>query len=290
MSGGSPGVGPGGARRSWTGGWLSERVRCLLAPNPGPMTLDGTNTYVLAEPGSTAAVVVDPGPDDAVHLDRVLADLQARGQRASMVVLTHGHPDHAAGAATLARRAGCGVRAVDPAHCIGAEGLLAGDRIRVGGLVVEVMDTPGHTADSASLVLRDEPALLTGDTVLGRGTTVVAHPDGRLGDYLHSLERIERLAARQPGMRLLPGHGPAGASLEQVVGLYRAHRQARLQQVVEAVLAGAGDADGVVADVYADVDRTLWPAARLSVLAQLDYLLEVGRLTRDGGRLSARDA
>ncbi len=286
----SPEVESGDAPVAWTGGRLSERVRCILAPNPGPMTLDGTNTYVLAEPGSSAAVVVDPGPDDAVHLDRVMDDLGAHGQHAAVVLLTHGHPDHAEGAATFARRAGCGVRAVDPAHRSGDEGLVAGDRIGVGGLVVEVMDTPGHTADSASLVLRDEPALLTGDTVLGRGTTVVAHPDGRLGDYLDSLERIERLASRQPQMRLLPGHGPAGAALVQVVGLYRAHRAARLQQVLDAVDAGAVDADAVVAHVYADVDRTLWPAARLSVLAQLDYLVEASRLARAGGRLSVRGA
>lgn len=281
---------PGSPEGSWRGGRLSARVRCLLAPNPGPMTLDGTNTYVLAEPGSSKAVVVDPGPDDPAHLDAVLASLAADDQRASLVLLTHGHADHAAGVRSFAARAGCPVRAVDPTHRVGPDGLSGGDTVRVGGLVVEVMDTPGHTADSASLVLRDEPAMLTGDTVLGRGTTVVAHPDGRLGDYLSSLERIEALASRTPQMRLLPGHGPAGAALASVAGLYRAHRTARLTQVVDAVSAGARDADGVVERVYADVDRTLWPAARLSVLAQLDYLLERGRLERVEGRLSVRGA
>ncbi len=275
---------PGSPPGLWRGGRVSDRIRCVLAPNPGPMTLDGTNTYVLAEPGSDVAVVVDPGPDDPAHLELVSADLAARGQRAGMVLLTHAHPDHAEGAASFAEQAGCGVRAVDPAQRSGPDGLAGGDRITVAGLVVEVMDTPGHTADSASLVLRDEPAMLTGDTVLGRGTTVVAHPDGRLGDYLTSLQRIESAAELLPGMRLMPGHGPAGAPLASVASLYRAHRQTRLHQVVESVAAGASDADAVVADVYAAVDRMLWPAARLSVLAQLEYLIEAGLLvtTRTG--------
>lgn len=274
----------------WQGGRVSARVRCVLAPNPGPMTLDGTNTYVLAEPGSSDAVVVDPGPDDPAHLDAVLASLDSEGQRAAAVLLTHGHADHAAGAASFAARAGCGVRAVDPAHRIGPDGLAGGQTIRVGGLVVEVMDTPGHTADSASLVLRDEPALLTGDTLLGRGTTVVAHPDGRLGDYLTSLEMIENLASRMPQMRLLPGHGPAGAAVADVAGLYRAHRAARLREVVDAVAAGAANADGIVERVYADVEPGLWPAARLSVLAQIDYLVEQGQLLRLADSLSAPGA
>jgi glyoxylase-like metal-dependent hydrolase (beta-lactamase superfamily II) len=278
---------PGSPDGAWRGGRISERVRCVLAPNPGPMTLDGTNTYVIAEPGSPRAVVVDPGPDDPAHLDAVLAVLAEQEQRVAVVLLTHSHADHSAGAASFAALAGCGVRALDPARRIGEAGLAGGDTVAVDGLVIEVMDTPGHTADSASLVLRDEPGMLTGDTVLGRGTTVVAHPDGRLGDYLASLETIEQVASRTPQMRLLPGHGPAGAPLALVAGLYRAHRAARLEQVVEAVAGGAVDADGVVAHVYADVERTLWPAARLSVLAQLDYLLEAGRLARTESGLSA---
>jgi glyoxylase-like metal-dependent hydrolase (beta-lactamase superfamily II) len=254
------------------------------------MTLDGTNTYVLAEPGRSAAVVVDPGPDDASHLRRVLADLAAHGQHAALVLLTHAHPDHAAGARDFADRAGCPVRAVDPAYRLGADGLSQGDRLVVEGLRVEVLATPGHTADSASLVLPDEPAVLTGDTVLGRGTTVVAHPDGRLGDYVTSLRRLEHLATQLPQASLLPGHGPAGAPLAGVVELYLAHRAARLDQVVAAVRDGAEDVDAVVASVYAQVDRSLWPAARLSVRAQLDYLLEQGRLLGPTDALSAPDA
>ncbi len=283
---------PGTAAGPWRGGRLSERVDCVLAPNPGPMTLDGTNTYLLSEPGSAQAVVVDPGPDDPGHLDSVVAALSSRGQRAALVLLTHGHADHSAGAAELARRLRCPVRAVDPTHRSGPDGLADTDQVVVDGLHIEVVATPGHTGDSVSLVLPQEQAVLTGDTVLGRGTTVVAHPDGRLADYLASLDRLARLAERTPEMTLLPGHGPAGAPVSAVVAFYQAHRAARLDQVVAAVGDGATDVDAIVAAVYAEVDRTLWPAACLSVQAQRDHLVAVGRLLlRDGSlKVSGRDA
>lgn len=277
---------PGAPSGPWVGGRLSERVTCVLADNRGPMTLDGTNTYLLAEPGSSDAVVVDPGPDDPAHLDRVRAELAGREQRAVLVLLTHGHADHADAAAGFARWAQCPVRALDPAHRTGAAGLSGGDRLRVGGLRVDVVATPGHTGDSVTFLLADEGALLTGDTVLGRGTTVVAHPDGRLEDYLASLDRLERLAQLEPGLVVLPGHGPAGAPASAVLALYQAHRRARLSQVVDAVGDGATSVDGVVAAVYAEVDRSLWPAARLSVQAQLDYLLAHGQMTWVEGTLT----
>jgi glyoxylase-like metal-dependent hydrolase (beta-lactamase superfamily II) len=247
------------------------------------MTLDGTNTYVLAEPGASAAVVVDPGPAGP-HLAAVLRAAQAGGRRLALVVLTHGHADHAEGAAELAAAVGAPLLAADPAH-----GAPFGEQVReVAGLRLDVVPTPGHTADSVCLLLPDERALLTGDTLLGRGTTVVAHPDGRLSDYLASLARLEALAER--GLTLLPGHGPAGGDVAALVRDYRRHREQRLDQVVAAVGRGAVDADGVVADVYADVPAVLWPAARLSVLAQLDHLVDQGRLRRQGDALSAPGA
>lgn len=283
---------PGSVAGPWTGGTLSQRVRCVLAGNPGPMTLDGTNTYLLSEPGSPLAAVVDPGPDDPAHRRAVLDALDAHGRRAAIVLLTHSHPDHADGARALAGEARCPVRAVDPAHRIGPDGMADGETIEVGGLTVRVVSTPGHTSDSVSLLLPAENALLTGDTVLGRGTSVIAHPDGRLRAYLESLARLDALAQTRPGLWLLPGHGPPGAPVATVVATYRAHRAARLDEVVAAVAAGARDVAGVVEHVYADVDRSLWPAARLSVRAQVDYLLDVGRLVQgvDGVRVSARDA
>ena len=234
------------------------------------MTLDGTNTWVLSAPGATTGIVVDPGPDDERHLSAVLDVARQRGIRIAATLLTHGHADHSAGARRFAELTGTGVRALDPAHRYGAEGLLDGEVIEADGLRLTVLATPGHTTDSLSFLLSEPGALLSGDTVLGRGTTVVAHPDGRLGAYLSSLNRLRELSA---GLELLlPGHGPALDRPTEVIESYLSHRQARLDQVRTAVAAGARTAPEVVEVVYADVDPVLWPAAELSVRAQLEYL------------------
>ena len=233
----------------------------VLAPNPGPMTLDGTNTWVLRGPGAECTVVVDPGPLTESHLTEVAACGPV-----DVVLLTHGHADHSEGARRFAELTGARVRALDPAHRLGDEGLGEGDVVVGGGLEVRVLATPGHTADSLSFVLDD--AVLTGDTVLGRGTTVVAHPDGVLGDYLASLRRLRELG----GLTVLPGHGPELPSAGEAAERYLAHREQRLEQVRAAVDAGATSAQDVVEVVYADVDRALWPAATLSVRAQLAHL------------------
>ncbi len=267
------GTGPG----DWTGGDVTGVASCVLAPNPGPMTLDGTNTWVLRAPGAARAVVVDPGPEDPAHLAAVLAAVEAAGARVGVVLLTHGHLDHSEAARSFAAAAGgVGVRALDPAHRLGDEGLRGGDVVDVDGLVVEVVATPGHTGDSLSFVLPESGALLTGDTVLGRGTTVVAYPDGRLADYLDSLARLEELVAARGLTDLLPGHGPALRDPLEVVRFYRRHRAERLDQVRRAVAAGARTPAEVVERVYADVPREVWPAAELSVRAQLDHLRTLG--------------
>jgi len=263
------------ATGGWAGGAVTPRASCVLAPNPGPMTLDGTNTWVLVEPGADLAVVVDPGPDEPAHLRAVLADVRARGARVSQVLLTHGHADHSAGAASFAALAGgVPVRALDPAHRLGAEGLAGGDELVAGGLRLEVVATPGHTSDSLSFLLPQDGAVLTGDTVLGRGTTVVAHPDGRLGDYLGSLQLLGRLTSTGAVRTVLPGHGPALGDAAAAVGGYLEHRRARLRQVADAVAAGASTPADVVARVYAGVDPALWAAAELSVRAQLQHLAQ----------------
>jgi len=258
--------------RSWTGGPVGSAAECLLAPNPGPMTLDGTNTWILGYPHAARVVVVDPGPDDESHLRAVLDGVRRRGARVAEILLTHGHPDHSAGAGRFAELAGARVRALDPAHRLGDEGLAGGDVVAVEGLRIEVVATPGHSADSLSFLMPDEGAVLTGDTVLGRGTTVVAHPDGRLGEYLSSLTRLRDLAADRGLRRVLPGHGPVLDDPLGVVEYYLRHREERLDQVRAALADGAHTARDVVERVYVDVDQALWPAAELSVRAQLEYL------------------
>jgi len=239
----------------------------VLADNPSAMTLDGTNTWLLRDdPSRRQAIVVDPGPLDERHLAAVVS---AAGS-VPLILLTHGHPDHSAGAARLHELTGAPVRALDPAHRLGGEGLVEGALVAAAGVEVEVWATPGHTADSLCFVLSDGfPAVLTGDTILGRGSTVVAHPDGVLADYLASLHRLSRLA----GVSVLPGHGPELPDAGAAARAYLAHREQRLEQVraVLTVLPSA-TAQDVVERVYADVDRALWPAAELSVLAQLGYL------------------
>jgi glyoxylase-like metal-dependent hydrolase (beta-lactamase superfamily II) len=244
----------------------TTRALRLLAPNPGPMTLDGTNTWVLREPGADDTVVVDPGPLDEGHLRRVADHGPVR-----LIVLTHGHLDHSEGAARLHELTGAPVVARDRAWCIGADPLTDGPRQDVAGLDWLTVLTPGHSSDSVCLLLQEDRALLTGDTVLGRGTTVVAHPDGRLADYLDSLHRLRELAADDVSV-LLPGHGPVLDAPTEVLDYYLAHRRERLEQVRAAVADGATDAPAVVRTVYADVDPVLWPAAEKSVQAQLDYL------------------
>ncbi|MBP8533321.1 MBL fold metallo-hydrolase [Streptomyces sp. MK37H] len=267
---------PGQPRGGTIGGPATDRAVCVLAPNASPMTLDGTNTWIVAEPDSDLAVVIDPGPLDDAHLKEVIATAERAGRRIALTLLTHGHPDHAEGAARFAELTRTSVRALDPALRLGDEGLELGDVITIGGLELRVVPTPGHTADSLSFHLPADGAVLTGDTVLGRGTTVVAHPDGRLGDYLDSLRRLRSLTVDDGVDTVLPGHGPVLNDARGAVEYYLAHRANRLAQVETAVEDGHGTPSEVVAHVYADVDRSLWPAAELSVRAQLDYLREHG--------------
>ncbi|MEU8713651.1 MBL fold metallo-hydrolase [Streptomyces sp. NPDC048663] len=267
---------PGQPRGEVLSGPATARAVNVLAPNASAMTLDGTNTWIVAEPDSDLAVVIDPGPLDDAHLENVVDTAEKAGRRIALTLLTHGHPDHAEGAGRFAELTGTRVRALDPALRLGDEGLAAGDVITTGGLELRVVPTPGHTADSLSFHLPADRAILTGDTVLGRGTTVVAHPDGRLGDYLDSLRRLRSLTVDDGVHTVLPGHGPVLEDAQGVVEFYLAHRAHRLAQVETVVENGYRSPAEVVAHVYADVDRSLWPAAELSVRAQLDYLGEHG--------------
>lgn len=249
----------------------TELTRFRLAPNPGPMSLHGTNSYVVAAPGSSRVVVVDPGPLDEDHLRELM-----RYGAVELVLITHRHADHTAASVRFAELTGAPVRAADPAHCHGGEPLRAGEVLHAAGVEIRVLATPGHTSDSVCFHLpADGPhgAVLTGDTILGVGTTVLDYPDGKLGDYLDSLDRLEDLGPAT----VLPAHGPLLPALDSIVRAYRDHRQDRLGQI-RAALEELGAEAGVqeVADaVYAAVDPAVRPAAELSVAAQLDYLRSV---------------
>lgn len=240
-------------------------IERILAPNPGPMTLEGTNTYVLG-----GQVVVDPGPADAAHLER----LAAMGPR--LILVTHRHPDHTEGAAELARSTGAVLRGLDPDECLGGEPLVDGEWIPVDDVELQILATPGHTADSICIVVPGR-AVLTGDTILGRGTTVIMHPDGAVGPYLASLDRLEALG----DLEALPGHGEPLPSVAAIACDYRAHRLERLDQVRAALeRLGATAADASVAAVtdavYAAIDPSVRQAAEASTAAQLAYLAQAG--------------
>ncbi len=245
---------------------VTPHASVVLAHNPSPMTLDGTNTWVLRAPAAADCVVVDPGEDDDVHLRAV-----AEHGPVALVLLTHRHHDHAGGARRFAELTGAPVRALDPSLVLGSEALGDGEVVAAAGIELRVVATPGHTSDSLSFLIEADQAVLTGDTVLGRGTTVIAHPDGALRPYLESLHRLADLA---PGTAVLTGHGPELTDVADTATAYLAHREQRLGQVRAALdqLGPQATARQVVEAVYTDVDRSLWPAAELSVRAQLDYL------------------
>jgi len=245
---------------------VTPLARVLLQDNPGPMTLDGTNTWIVSAPDADEVIVVDPGQSGGDHLNVLLA----AAPRVALVLLTHGHPDHHELAAGVRAATGAPVRAMHPALCAGAEPLRGGEVISAAGVELRVVATPGHTSDSASFILGPDAAVLTGDTILGRGTTVVAYPDGDLGNYLDSLRRLRDLG----DVPVLPGHGPELDSVARAAQFYLEHRAQRLDQVRAALAQLGPDATArqIVETVYADVDRSVWDAAELSVNAQLAYL------------------
>jgi glyoxylase-like metal-dependent hydrolase (beta-lactamase superfamily II) len=254
---------------------LEPQVTRVLAPNPSGMTLDGTNTYLVGEPGSGEVAIVDPGPDDARHLAAVEEALRGLDARCVAVLVTHHHGDHAEAAVPWGTRFGATVAAADRG-VVGGHGRLleAGQRLTVAGVVLDVVPTPGHTADHLAFRL-PTGSVLVGDHVLGRGTSVVTHPDGDLVAYLESLRRVHALGPRA----LYCGHGPElTEDPTAVLDFYLAHRAWREEQVVAALAGGAGAVDEIVAVVYAEVPQTLWPAAAQSTRATLAKLGAEGRV------------
>lgn len=255
---------------------LDDLTTVVLAPNPSPMTLDGTNTYLLGAPGAGALVVVDPGPDLNDHRCAIEAAVAGLDARIAAVVFTHHHADHAE-AVGWAAQWGVEAYAFTPRLISGIVTPLGhSGTLTAGGVTVEAVHTPGHASDHLCLRMVETGAVLTGDHVLGRGTTVVAWPDGDMRAYMESLRRLAGLDATV----LYPGHGPALHDPRRTVSDYLAHREERERQVLDALQNGDTTPAAIVARVYADVDPALHPAAERSVRAHLDKLLGEERVVR----------
>lgn len=248
------------------------RIVRVLAPNPGVRELEGTNTWVVGDP---PAIVIDPGPDDAGHAEEVARTAVSVG----VILLTHDHPDHAPGSARLADVTGAQVHALRPPD--GGERLRDGGLVASGGASLLVVATPGHTPDSVSFFSGDRGALFTGDTVLGRGTSVIDPPEGDLTSYLRSLRRMRDLTPRT----IYPGHGPTVLRAIERLDEYIEHRAMREEQVLAGLADGPRSPEELVSMIYADYSPDVYELAARSVLAHLLKLEREGRAekTTQGG-------
>jgi len=239
----------------------------VLAPNAGLRELEGTNTWVV---GRWPAAVIDPAVDDPGHLGEVL---EAAG-RIDAIVLTHDHPDHAPGARTLASRTGAPILAARPAERM--ERLRDGRVLRMPGVALAAVATPGHSPDHVALLLEDGRGLFTGDAVLGRGTSVIDPPDGDLAQYLRSLQRMRELAPRT----IYPGHGPVVLDAVAKLDEYLEHRAMREEQVLAGLGDGPRTAEELVPAIYGDYPAEVHPLAARSVMAHLVKLEGEGRVEK----------
>ncbi len=255
---------------------LPEGVRTVLAPNPSLMTGPGTNTYLVTEPWA-GAVVIDPGPDIREHLDAIVAAAHDVGG-VRTILITHGHPDHIEGAASLRALTGAPILAWSrEGSPVADETLSDGAVVRIGGRTLRALHTPGHRFDHLCYLLEDARTIFAGDLVAGTGTVVIAPPEGDLLDYLNSLLRLRAL---EPAL-MLPAHGPSIDAPRELLDYYIAHREERERQVLDALGQGPASIPELVARIYADVDPALHGVAALSVSAHLLKLEREGRVRRD---------
>lgn len=264
----------------------------LVAPNAGPFTFKGTNTYLI---GSTSLAVIDPGPSDAAHLAAIL---KAAGSREiTHILVTHAHRDHVDGVAALKAETGAIVCAHprDPsASRIAAESsptgrffvdydfapdlaLHGGDIIEGGDWSVTALHTPGHAPDHISFALNGRHTVFSGDHVMAWNTSVVAPPEGRMADYIASLE----ILLDRTDDVFLPGHGGRLKDPQRTVKAYLLHRRWREQSVIAAINAGASTIGQIVPEVYRGIAAAMRPAATLSVQAHVEFLIERGVLACD---------
>lgn len=248
-------------------------IDLVRAANPGPFTLDGTNTWIL-----DGEVVFDPGPPIEEHVEAILR----AAPRLKTIFITHRHGDHAPAAPMLKAR--CGARILAPAGVSGDvdEYVTDGRRYPFGATAVEAIATPGHTAEHFCFLL-DNGDLVTGDTILGEGTTAIFPPDGHMGDYLASLGTLRSRAPR----RILPGHGPIRTDAVEWISYYIEHRLERERQVIAALQEEPLDIPSLRGRIYPDLHLGLRPAADAQILAHLIHLEQKGRIRQKGDRYFA---
>jgi glyoxylase-like metal-dependent hydrolase (beta-lactamase superfamily II) len=274
---------------------LGPLVRRILAPNPSPFTYTGTQTYVV---GAGEVAVIDPGPDLPEHVEALVAAVE--GERVAAILCTHTHRDHSPAsrplqAATGAPIVGCAPLSLDDAGPRADESfdsayrpdriLADGERLAAKGWTLEAVATPGHTSNHLCFALAREAALFTGDHVMGWSTTVVAPPDGDMADYMASLDR---LLARDD-LLYYPAHGPAVEDPRGHVRRLIEHRRGRERQILGHLELGEGRIEAMVAQIYADIDPRLFPAAGRSVLAHLIDLERRGLVREEGNGWTLAD-
>jgi len=268
---------------------LSPLVDRVIANNPGPFTYTGTGVYII---GDKDVAVIDPGPAMPEH--RAALDKALEGRRVTHVLMTHHHIDHSPLAIPLARDHGCEVygyglqirppeggevrlEAGDDLSFKPDVEIRCGDVIEGNGWTIEAIHTPGHTSNHMCFHLREENTLFSGDHIMGWSTSVVSPPDGHMGNYLDSLERIKSRRFD----RIWPTHGPCIENVDEFVGAYIDHRLARESQIMGALESGLSGILEIVAKLYVDVDKRLHPAAAHSVLSHLIHMRETGRVIAD---------
>lgn len=251
-------------------------VTLVRAPNPSPMTLSGTNSY-LVDCGESTALVIDPGPPIPAHVGAIAGAARERGLSIAAIAVTHGHPDHAPGAALLAAQTGAPVYAHPAGKVVRDRDLPLDEPLRIGSIALDVVDAPGHTFDHVVFYLPPERALFTGDVILGEGTVVIAPPHGAMRPYQHTLRRLEREFPE--AQTIYGGHGPIVDDARAKIAEYIAHREIRERELLDALAAGGAQTiPQLVPRIYGTAHAELYPAMARQLLAYLIALEREGRV------------